>query len=306
MAIKKITTDKLSWINIDQVNNEAITFLKSEYNFHHLDLEDIQGETQTPKLDTYKNYLFLVIQVPHWNEETKSIKTHEVDIFIGDGFLITIQHTKSKEVKNFFYRCMKKKRIKKEWMRSNSGYLLYSLLESLFKDFQPTLNKIGKELTKIEQDVFEGEQNTQLVRELAIYRRSVLALRRIVDPQRYLMANLAHIRKPFLNEETSLYFDDINDYLNKTWAIIDTYRDSIQGLHVTVESLITQKTNKVISMLTVISVCLLPFTVLASIYGMNITGLPFAKDPVWIWSMFVFLALLLVVIMLVMRSRKWL
>ena len=306
MAIKKLTTDKLTWINIDQVNEEALTYLKEQHNFHHLDLEDIQGESQTTKLDTYKNYLFLVVQFPHWNDETKSIKTHEIDVFIGEGFLITVQHTKSRDIKNFFYRCMKKKSIKKEWMRSTSGYLLYSLLEALFKQVQPILNKIGKELNNIEQDVFEGEQNTELVKELAIYRRNILSLRRMIDPQRYLMANLSHIRKPFLNEETSLYYDDINDYLNKVWAIIDTYRDTIQGLHVTVESLITQRTNKVISALTVISVGLLPFTVLASIYGMNITGLPFATNPLWVWGMFGVLAVLLVAVIIIMRTRKWL
>ena len=154
--------------------------------------------------------------------------------------------------------------------------------------------------------MFEGEQNTEIVKELAIYRRNILSLRRMIDPQRYLMANLSHIRKPFLNEETSLYYDDINDYLNKVWAIIDTYRDTIQGLHVTVESLITQRTNKVISALTVISVGLLPFTVLASIYGMNITGLPFATNPLWVWGMFGVLAALLGIVIIVMRTRKWL
>ena len=306
MAIKTLSTDTLTWVNIDQVDDAALAYLKKEHNFHHLDLEDVQGESQTPKVDTYKNYLFLVVQFPHWDAAKKQIRAHELNIFIGEGFLITIQHTKSKEMKNFFYRCMKNKSIKKDWMSENSGYLLYRLLESLFKNVRPMLNNIGRSLSAIEQDIFDGEQDTAIVKQLAIHRRAVLTIRRIIDPQRYLIANLSHIRKPFLNEETTLYFDDISDYLNKTWAIVDTYKDTIQGLHVTVESLINQRTNKVIGALTVISVALLPFTVLASIYGMNVSGLPYENSPRIVFAMFAMLALIVFGTIVVMRKRKWL
>ena len=174
-------------------------------------------------------------------------KTIDLDKYNTGKFDLIVSnppYIPSRDIKNFFYRCMKKKSIKKEWMRSTSGYLLYSLLEALFKQVQPILNKIGKELNNIEQDVFEGEQNTELVKELAIYRRNILSLRRMIDPQRYLMANLSHIRKPFLNEETSLYYDDINDYLNKVWAIIDTYRDTIQGLMLRLNRLLPKERTK--------------------------------------------------------------
>lgn len=306
MAIKTLTTEHLTWINIDQVNNEALNFLRSKYNFHHLDLEDVQGESQTPKIDTYKNYLFMVVQFPHWNASLKQVQSHELNVFIGDGYLITIQHNKSKEMKNFFYRCMKNKSVKKDWMSASSGYLLYRLLESLFKNVRPMLNKMGRGLQEIETTVFDETPNSETVKQLAIHRRAVLAFRRTIDPQRYLIANLSHVRKPFLNEETSLYFDDISDYLNKTWVIVDAYRDSIQGLHVTVESLLTQRTNKVISILTVISVGLLPFTVLASIYGMNIDNLPFAHHPYGVWAMFGGLMILTIVLMVVMKKKRWL
>lgn len=306
MAIKTLTNGDLTWTNIDHVDDKALAYLKKEHNFHHLDLEDIQGESQTPKVDTYKNYLFLIVQFPHWDAGKKQVVAHELNVFIGEGYLITIQHTRSKELKNFFYRCMKNKSIKKDWMSSTSGYLLYNLLESLFKNVRPMLNNIGRELSTIEQEIFDGQQDTDIVKQLAIHRRAILTIRRSIDPQRYLIANLSHIRKPFLNEETTLYFDDISDYLNKTWAIVDTYKDTVQGLHVTVESLINQRTNKVIGALTVISVGLLPFTVLSSIYGMNVIGLPYANSPTIVAAMFVVLAVIVFGTIIIMRNRKWL
>ncbi|PIT86281.1 MAG: hypothetical protein COU33_04065 [Candidatus Magasanikbacteria bacterium CG10_big_fil_rev_8_21_14_0_10_43_6] len=306
MAIKTLATGKLTWINIDAVDAEALEFLHKNHNFHHLDLEDVQGESQTPKIDTYKNYLFVVLQFPQWKPEEKSVVPHGLDIFIGEEYLITIQHSKSKELKNFFYRCMKNKSVQRDWMSQNSGYLLYKLLESLFKNTQPILNNIGKQLDMVERDIFEGEQDTQIVKKLAIHRRNILNFRRIIDPQRYLIANLSHTRKPFLNEETSLYFDNINDYLSKLWSIVDTYRDTVNGLHVTTESLINQRTNKVIGVLTTISVALLPFTVLSSIYGMNIVGLPYAQNPIGVWLMFLVLAVVVTITIVLMRRKTWL
>lgn len=306
MAIKTMTNNAITWVNIDQINEEAIHYLRTNYSFHHLDLEDIRGESQTPKLDTYKNYLFLIAQFPHWHAATKTITTHELNIFVGDGYLITIQHSKSKEMKNFFYRCMRNKSVKKNWMSNTSGYLLYKLLESLFKNAQPILNNMGRQLSELESDIFKEEYDTKTVKRLAGHRRNILNFRRIIDPQRYLIANLSHIRKPFLNEETSLYFDDVNDYLSKLWAIVDAYNDTVQGLHVTVESLMAQRTNKVVATLTVISVALLPFSVLSGIYGMNIVHLPYADHPVWVWSMFALLALVIAVGIMIMRKKRWL
>jgi magnesium transporter len=306
MAIKTLTADKLTWININAVDTEALDFLKKNYNFHHLDLEDVQGESQSPKIDTYKNYLFVVLQFPQWKAEIQSVIPHGLDIFIGENYLITIQHSKSKEMKNFFYRCMKNKSVKNDWMSQNSGYLLHKLLESLFKNSQPILNNIGKQLDSVERDIFGGEQDTSVVKKLAVNRRNILNFRRIIDPQRYLIANLSHTRKPFLNEETSLYFDNINDYLSKLWSIVDTYRETVNGLHVTTESLINQRTNKVIGILTTISVALLPFTVLSSIYGMNIVGLPYAQNPIAIWLMFLGLAALVFITIMVLRKKTWL
>ena len=153
--------------------------------------------------------------------------------------------------------------------------------------------------------MFAGQQlDNNLIMELGRHRRNVLGFRRIIDPQRYLMSNLSHIRKPFLSEDTSLYFDDVNDYLSKLWSIIDTYRDTVQGLHVTVESLINQRTNKVISMLTVISVSLLPLTVLSGIYGMNI-ALPFSHQPLVVWGIFIILTCSILLLISIMRKKRW-
>jgi len=305
MAIKEIKKKGLTWVNIDRVDDEAIAYLKKNYSFHHLDLEDIQSETQTPKIDIYKDYLFLVLHIPQWHSATKHIGSHELDVFVGDKYLITIQHTKNKEIKNFFYRAMNNKTVNKEWLSDTSGYLLYKLIEALFQKSRPVLNTIGKQISSVEEEIFDGEPEIKEIRELAIHRRNILNFRRIIDPQRYLMSNLSHIRKPFMDESLSIYFDNMRDYLDKLWAIVDTYRDTISGLHITVESIINQRTNKIITVLTVMSAALLPLTLLSGIYGMNI-DLPFSHHPTIVFLMFLILISVIFAAIVIMRKRKWL
>ncbi|MBT3538711.1 magnesium transporter CorA family protein [Candidatus Parcubacteria bacterium] len=306
MSVKEIKQGDLTWVNISKVNEESIDYLKKNFKFHHLDLEDIQSESQNPKLDAYKTYLFLVLHFPQWKSSSKKIVPHEVDMFVGDNYVITIQHGKNKEIKNFFYRCMNNRKIKADWMNKSSGYLLYKLLESLYGQTRPTLSNIGKQISGIENEIFAGEQDLHAIRQLALHRRNVLSFRRILDPQRYLVSTLSHTRKTFMDESMSIYFDDVKDYLDKLWVIADSYKETIEGLHLTVESLINQKTNKVIGALTVMSAALLPLTLLSGIYGMNIIELPYAQDPKFVWALFGGLTVFILLVIFIMKKKKWL
>lgn len=304
MSLQQVTTNTLKWVNIPTITPDAIAHLEAQYDFHELDIEDIQEITQTPKLDVYKEYLFLVMQFPQWDKESNQVVRHEMAVFLGDGYLITVQRGQSQEIAAFFNRCMKSDTLKEDWMEGSSSYLLYNILEALFHSTQPILNRIGKSLTALEEDIFDGEPNTHTIRSLAFQRRNVLNFRRILDPQRYLISNLTHIRKPFMDQDIAIYIDDIHDYLNKLWSIVNGYKDTINGLHTTVESLINQRTNKVISALTVVSASLLPLSLLSGIYGMNIP-LPYATNPIFVWGMFGMLACTIVGIILIMKRKQW-
>ena len=101
-----------------------------------------------------------------------------------------------------------------------------------------------------------------------------------------------------------LYFDDIHDYLNKLWSITETYKDTVDGLHVTIESLISHRTNKIISTLTTINVAMLPLNLLAGLYGMNIDKLPFAHQPFFVWMFFIGLAIITLIVLFLMHQRR--
>jgi magnesium transporter len=174
-------------------------------------------------------------------------------------------------------------------MNGQPGFLLYNLIAALFKETRPILNNIGKHISLVEQEVFSGEQGTHLIKELARHRRNVLMFGSIIEPQRYIMSNLAHTHKPFLNQELRDYFDDVRDHLDKFWAIIEAYKENVHGLYITVESIINQRTSKVLTILTVISAALLPHTFFFNLYSMNLPGLPLTHHPGVVWWMLIVL-----------------
>ncbi len=306
MSVKEIKQGNLTWIHISRINPEAIEYLKKNFKFHSLDIEDIRTEHPTPKLDVYKNYLFLTLQLPHLKVSSGKIISHEINIFVGEGYILTIQESKNREVKNLFYRCANNRKIRGEWMGGNSGFLLYKILNELFSDVKSSLNIVGKQLHEIENEVYREEgQTVQEIKELGQHRRNIFTIRRILDPQRFMISTLSHTRQTFLDESLSVYFDDIRDLLDRLWVVVESYSQTSDGLHWTIESILNQRTNKIISALAIISVSFMPVTLLTSFYGMNII-LPHQNDPVLVFTIFGAIALTTVLIIYILKRKRWL
>ncbi len=307
MEKKIITEGNLTWTHLENVNQEILVELKAKYNFHQLDLDDVTSEsTHIPKVDVYKNYVFLVLHLPHWNPQEKKITINQVMFFVGENFVISIPHRDAKEVRGLFFRCLKNHTLKKEWMGGSAGLLLYHIIAELFREVRPLLNNIGKHVALVEEEVFSGEQNTRLIKELAGHRRNILMYRNIIDPQRYVITSLTNVRRSFLEENLVIYFDDIRDYLDKLWAIVETYKETINGLYITVESIMNQRTNKILLVFTVISAAFLPHTLLFNLYGMNLDKLPLAGHERWIWAIFggLTVAVISVLLFFLRRMKK--
>lgn len=301
MPIKTIKTKNLTWYNIDDPNKEVVDFLRDNFSFHALDLKDVLGESQHPKLDTYKSYLFMALHFPEFNSDKSQVVDNEIDIFIGPDFLITIQKKRYKVIKDLFYRVLNNAKLKKEVMSQGSGYLLYRVLEVLYRQSNGVLSYVGRKTRQAENSIFEEDKNS--VRELAQLRRHVLSFKAILDPQRVVITNLTNINRAYLSKEMSLYYDDIHDYLNKVLSISSNYKEIIDGLHETNESLISHRTNRTIKALTIMSVALLPLTLLSGIYGMNIEGLPFAGSPNLVWLLYGFVLGIIILTLVYFRKK---
>ncbi|HRH23524.1 MAG TPA: magnesium transporter CorA family protein [Candidatus Magasanikbacteria bacterium] len=306
MSVKEVKQGNLTWIHISRIDPEAIEYLKNNFKFHSLDIEDIRTEHPTPKLDVYKNYLFLIAQVPHLKISNEKIISHEVGIFVGEGYVITIQESKNREIKNLFYRCANNRKIRHEWMEKGPGFLLYNILNELFSEVESSLRAVGKQLSAIEDEVYKEEgQTVSEIKQLGQHRRNIFTVRRIIDPQRFIISTLSHTRRTFLDESLSIYFDDVRDLLDRLWVVAESYSQTSDGLHWTIESILNQRTNKIISALTIVSVSFMPLTLLTGFYGMNIS-LPHGNNPMMVYGIFTTLALTTILIIYILKRKRWL
>lgn len=304
MALKTTKIGNIRWINIVDPENKDINYLEENFQFHHLDIQDVLGEKQPPKIDVYKHYIFSMLSFPEINNN--KLRNLELSIFVGQNYLITIQKKKIDIVQNLFARVVKSENYKKKLSSRGSGYMLYKVLDPLFKThYSSALKSLNKFVTSVEEEIYDRKADKKTVEELAFARRIILNVRRTVSMEKFILDNLSHAKKDFIiRREYIVYFDDIRDYLEKVWTILDDYKNISDGLFETNESMISLRTNEIIKLLTIISVSLLPMTLLAGIYGMNIDGLPFAHNSSIVWVIFGTLLAIIVTAVLIYRKKS--
>ena len=131
------------------------------------------------------------------------------------------------------------------------------------------LAKIGNKLERIEDEIFEGRSN-EVVRDISNVKQEIINFRKIVRPQRAVFSDLERTKQRYLADDLDVYFDDINDASERVWQMLETYKETVEALEATNESVLSHQLNDVLRVLTVLSVVFLPLTLIASIFGMNV------------------------------------
>jgi magnesium transporter len=298
--------DGLRWIDIPRPASADGEWLRAEFGFHPLDLEDVFSRNQRPKLDTYDDYLFLVMQFPVYEKSRKRLIAVELDLFVGPDYLVTLPSGDLPPVQALFERFSEREDLRHQVFSKGSGYLLYRIIDACVDASFPMLRKMGLKLDQLEDDIFEERRTSEIVRDINDLKQEIISFRRIVRPQRAVLGDLEKTKQRYLAEEMEIYFDDISDAAERIWDILDNYKEVIDSLESTNESVLTHRLNDSIRILTAFSVMLLPLTLIASVYGMNVT-LPFMEHgPAAFWLVMLVMVVALVVMVAFFRRRGWL
>jgi magnesium transporter len=303
LNLESIVYNDLTWINIEKPTEREIEYLSNNYPFHPLDLDDCLSRIQRPKIDKYKDYLFLVLHFPVFDKETRVTSTSQVSVFIGETYLVTLHKGELKPLVKLFKECQIDEESRHENFNQGSGYLLYRIVDRLVDYCLPILNKIGDNIEDVEDNIF-GDKMPRAIKEISMLRRDVISFRRIIWPMRAVLGSLEPKVRRFTKEDLSVYFGDMVDHVDKIWDGLDEYKEVIEGLNDTHDSLATNRTNEVIRMLTIIATVLLPLTLLASIYGMNIP-LPFQETSRSLIGVLVIWVLIVSGMLYFFRKHHW-
>lgn len=302
-TITSITWGKLTWVNIERPTEEETKYLAERYPFHRLDLDDCLSKIQMPKIDEYEDYFFMVFHFPVFNPQARVTTSSQVSIFIGEDYLITLHHGGLKSLVTFFRACETNEKTREESMGRSSGYLLYLILDRLVNYCFPILNKIGENIDEVEDRIF-GENPRGTVEDVAVLRRDIISFRRIIRPQTEAVELLEQKEWPVFKEDPEIYFGDIADHLRKIRDTLDDYKEVVEGLSDTNNTLISFRINEVIRVLTIISTIMLPLTLVASILGMNIYPMP-VDSPAAFAGIIVAMVGIIALMLVFFRSRRW-
>ena len=221
--------------------------LAGRFGWHPLDVEDVLSKRQRPKVDDYaeEGYLFGVLHFPVYDRTIQRLNAAELDFFIGPDYLVTLPTVELLPVTRLFHRCQEDEEFREQLFSKGSGRLLYEVLDDLFDYCFPILDKIGHKLDSLEDDVFEG-RSEEVVRDISNVKQEIISYRKIVKPERSTLRLLERHVERFLPEELELYFDDVVDAAERIWDILDNYKEVVEALEDTNESVISHRQNDVL------------------------------------------------------------
>ncbi len=305
LHVETITWGDLTWVNVAPPTQREIDYLAEHYHFHPLDLDDTLSRKQLPKVDEYPEYLFAIFHLPVFDKATRVSTKRQWSAFVGDKFLVTLHTGELRTLSALFRDCQTNEEARQEYFSHGSGYLLYRILDRSIDSYFPVLDKILSLMEDMEDNVFDEDVET--AKELSILRRDIIAQRRVMFPTRTLMLALERRLKRFTKIDLTVYFGDLTDHMNKICETLDEAKEVIEVFKDTDYTLATYRINRVTRLLTIFSTIVLPFLIISSLYGMNVT-LP---GGLQIGSLQTFIILLVVMgvvagaMLIFFRRRRW-
>ena len=268
--VQSISEGKLTWIYIEKPTEAEGQYLEERFGFHPLEIDDVLSRAQRPKIDEDDDHLFIVMQFPVFDKENRITRPSEVDVFIGEDYVVTVHCSGDlKPLSRFFRECRIRDESRAAYLGRSSGYLLYHIIDRLVNYCFPILNRITENIDDIE-DVIFAEAVPETVRSISLLRRDLISFRRVVRPQIAVLETLEQEDYPFFKEEQEIYFGDIADHVRKIWDGLEDCKEVVDGLAETSNWLTSHRIQEIMRVLTIITVVLAPLTLLSGIFGMNV------------------------------------
>jgi magnesium transporter len=304
--LAELRSSGLTWVHLDAPTSEDAAALAGRFGWHPLDVEDVLSKRQRPKVDDYPEdgYLFVVLHFPFYDKAVQRLNAAELDLFVGPDYLVTLPTVELLPITRLFQRCYEDAELRATLFGKGSGYLLYHVLDDLFDYCFPILDKIGHKLDSIEDEMFEG-RSEEVVRDISNVKQEIISYRKIIKPERATLRVLERGTQRFLPEELEVYFDDIVDAAERIWDLLDNYKEVVEGLESTNESVISHRQNDILRILTVFSVVLLPLTLITGIFGMNVRFPGFDTAAAW-WGIVGAMIVALGGLLGFFRYKRWL
>jgi magnesium transporter len=261
--VEESVNGNVTWVDVEKPTQSDIRMVGDRFKFSQLELDDCLSKRQLQKLEDHSDHLFLIIHCPHISETGHMVASEQVSIFLGSNYLVTVHQGNLRQIGELFQSC---KNNKNHVVRNSAG-ILHDILHALVDTLFPLLGGLMNELEDIEDSVFD--ENIQVVREITTLRRNISALRRTILPFKRIVNDL-HDEIQMRTPELAPNFRDVCDHVEKASAVLDEARETVEIFKDTDFTVNTERSNKILAILTIIFTLSIPGTMMGTFYGMNV------------------------------------
>jgi magnesium transporter len=258
--------DALLWIDFDgEPDTSAEPILTGIFRFHPLAVDDALQETHTPKVDDWGEYVYIVLNAMVFNQDDGlSLTTKELDVFLGKNFVVTHHDNSIVPLEKARAACLRDKR----YTSHGPDHLLYKIIDDLVTDYMPMIEAIDDQIDRVEDEVLVKAAPDTLERIFSL-KRILLAMRRIITPQREVLNKLARDDFEVIDPHDRIFFRDIYDHLVRLHDVNESMRDLVTGSLDTYLSVVNNRMNDIMKTLTIITTIFMPISFITGFFGMN-------------------------------------
>ena len=302
-SLKKSITEKVDWYDIRGMHDtDLVVFLGNTFDIHPLVQESIVDINQRPKFEEYPKGLFIVLRSLKFDAIEMKIKKEHVAIYFNNGLLASFQETES----DLFEFVRKRIQSDKSRIRTRGAdYLAYALIDEIVDNYYVVLEDIENQIQQLE-DIMLVELNDLSKNDIHRMKRELLVLRKSISPLREAIANFSKTDSDFVQESSFVFIRNLYENTIQVMDTVDSYRDVLNGLQDLFITEVSFKMNKVMQLLTIISVIFIPLTFLAGIYGMNFENIPELKYKYSYFILWGVMITILAIMIYYFRKKKWL
>lgn len=304
--IQKFQINGLRWIHVTKPTGRDMEQVRNLFSFHPFVTESILSPTLHPLVEGFEDHLFLVLHFPIVHvADPRENRVAEVDFLITKQTLVTITYIDFPRL-DTIYRTLKEQQAAIFTAEGHSGFLLHYIIDHLFQEHIKDLDKIEKEIMKVEKGIFQTRGRGLTVESISHIRRDIIDLRKPLRTQASVMTSFREKAEKFYGKQLSPYLLDLSVAEDRVLTLIESQRETMDMLYETYNSLLSARISRIIATLTIFSAVILPLSFLASIWGMNQKAMPLRDGPHDFWIVVGIMATFAFVLLLYFRKKQWL
>ena len=239
--------------------------LSDVFHFHELAVDDAVSALQFPKVESYGDYLYVILHRIDFAAPEHCFQTHDVDFFLGPNYLVTIHTGDSRSIEQISAICSRNSMA----LGEGPAALMHRIVDAMIDAYRPEIEELSERLDELEERVFDASA-ANLAKDILNFKKDVASLRRVVQPQRDVVGRLARREFPQIQEQIAYRFRDVHDHLVRIADESMFFQDRITSLLDANLAIVSNQLNSIMKILTIISTVFMPLTFITGLYGMNV------------------------------------